>query len=81
MEETTQHLAEAGLQYKYLAKGIAIALAGGAPAIAIGILASKAMQAIGRNPEAAPKIQTAMIIAAALAEGIAVIGLLFAFIF
>ena len=36
----------------------------------IGIIGGSAMEAIGRQPEASGKIQTAMIIAAALIEGI-----------
>ena len=51
-----------------------------APAIAIGMLASKAMEAIGRNPEAAAKIQTAMILAIAFAEAIAIYALVVALI-
>jgi len=39
--------------------------------LGIGKLASSAMEGISRQPEAAPKIQTAMIIAAALIEGVA----------
>ncbi|MBI3632374.1 MAG: ATP synthase F0 subunit C [Candidatus Vogelbacteria bacterium] len=46
-----------------------------APAIAIGIIGSKSAEAIGRNPEAAPKVQTAMILALAFAEAIAIYGL------
>lgn len=40
-------------------------------AIGIGMIGGKAMEAIGRQPEAAGKIQTAMLIAAALIEGVA----------
>jgi len=50
------------------------------PALAIGWMASKAMEAIGRNPEAAPKIQTAMILAIAFAEAIAIYALVVALI-
>ena len=39
--------------------------------LGIGKLASSALEGIARQPEAAPKIQTAMIIAAALIEGVA----------
>ncbi len=46
-----------------------------APAIAIGIIGSKGADAIGRNPEAAPKIQTAMILAIAFAEAVAIYAL------
>lgn len=50
----------------------AIAIGTIAPAIAIGWIGSRASDAIGRNPEAAPKIQTAMILAIAFAEAIAI---------
>jgi len=40
-------------------------------AYGIGKLATAAMEGIARQPEAASKIQTAMIIAAALIEGVA----------
>lgn len=43
-----------------------------APATAIGLLASKGLEAIGRNPEAANKIQTSMILGIAFAEAIAI---------
>ena len=39
-----------------MAKALAIALGGFAPALAIGRIVSKAMEAIGRNPEAAGKL-------------------------
>ena len=63
-----------------LAAALAIGLGGVAPSIAIGMLASKAMEAIGRNPEAAPKIQAAMILAIAFAEAIAIYSLVVALI-
>lgn len=45
------------------------------PAIAIAMIGSKGADAIGRNPEAAPKVQTAMILAIAFAEAIAIYAL------
>lgn len=45
------------------------------PAIAISVIGSKSAEAIGRNPEAASKIQTAMVLALAFAEAIAIYGL------
>lgn len=48
------------------------------PALAIGILAAKGLEAIGRNPEASGKIQTAMILAIAFAEAIAIYALVVA---
>ena len=50
------------------------------PAIGIGMIGAKAVEAIGRNPEAAGKIQLNMILAIAFAEAIAIFSLVFAFI-
>lgn len=47
--------------------GIAVIGAG----IGIGMIGSKAMEAIARQPEATNEIRTNMIIAAALVEGVA----------
>ncbi|MEM7383101.1 MAG: ATP synthase F0 subunit C [Bacteroidota bacterium] len=44
--------------------------------LGIGRIGSVAMEAIARQPEASGKIQTAMIIAAALIEGVALFGIL-----
>ena len=65
---------------KLLAPAIAIGVGALGPGIGIGLLAGKAMEAIGRNPEAAPKIQTAMILAIAFAEAIAIYALVVALI-
>ncbi len=51
-----------------------------APAIAIGSIGARAADAIGRNPEAAPKIQAAMILAIAFAEALAIYVLVVALI-
>ena len=48
------------------------------PAISIGWIGSKAMEAIGRNPEASGSILTNMILIAALAEAIAIYALVVA---
>ena len=50
------------------------------PAMAIGWLAGKAMEAIGRNPEAGSKIQTSMVLAIAFAEAIAIYALVVALV-
>ncbi len=42
--------------------------------IGIGRIGGSAVEGIARNPEAAGKIQTAMIIMAALIEGVALFG-------
>lgn len=63
-----------------LAAALAISIGGIGPAFAIGKLAAKAMEAIGRNPEAAGKIQVPMLIAIAFAEAIAIYALVVALI-
>ena len=50
------------------------------PAISIGWIGSTAVKSISRNPEAASKIQTAMILAIAFAEAIAIYALVIALI-
>ena len=62
-----------------LAAAIAIGLGSLGPGLAIGMLAGKAMEAIGCNPEAAPQIQPAMILAIAFAEAIAIYSLVVVF--
>ncbi len=56
--------------------GLAVIGAG----IGIGMIGGKAMEAIARQPEATGKIQTNMIIAAALVEGVALFGVVVALI-
>ena len=63
---------------KTIIAGITMAIGAFGPAIAIGMLAGKAMLAIGRNPEAASKVQTAMILAIAFAEAVAIYALVVA---
>jgi len=65
-------------------KAIAMALAAGigvlGPGIGIGILVSKALEAIGRNPEASSKIQSTMILGIVFVEALAIFALVVAFI-
>lgn len=56
--------------YAAIGAGLAVIGAG----IGIGKIGGSAMDAIARQPEATSKIQTAMIIAAALVEGVALFG-------
>ena len=60
--------------------GATIALGGMLPAFAIGIIGYKAMEAIGRNPEASTRILPAMLLGMAFAEAIAIYSLILAFI-
>ena len=57
-----------------------MALGAIAPAIAIGWIGSKAVEAIGRNPEAASKVQTVAILSIAFAEAIAIYALVVALV-
>lgn len=63
-----------------LTGGATIAIGGFFPALAIGIIGYKAMEAIGRNPEASTKILPAMLLGMAFAEAIAIYSLILAFI-
>lgn len=63
-----------------LATALAIGLGAIGPGIGIGLLASKGLEAIGRNPDAADKIQSNLILMAAFAEAIAIYALVVALI-
>ncbi|MBU4017438.1 ATP synthase F0 subunit C [Patescibacteria group bacterium] len=63
-----------------LSGGIIIAIGGTLPALAVGLIGAKAMEAIGRNPDAQGKILPAMLLAMAFAEAIAIYSLILAFI-
>ena len=59
--------------------GLIIALGGLGPALGVGMIGAKAMEALGRNPEATGKILPAMLLAMAFAEAIAIYSLILAF--
>jgi F-type H+-transporting ATPase subunit c len=60
--------------------GLIVAIGGLGPAIGVGLIGMKAMEAIGRNPEAQGKILPAMLLGMAFAEAIAIYALILAFI-
>lgn len=62
-----------------LAKAIAIAVGGLGPGIAIGLIGMKAVEGIGRNPDAAGKIFVPMLLGMAFAEAIAIYALVVSF--
>ena len=66
------------------AKALAMALAVGVgvlgPGIGIGTIVGKALEAIGRNPEAAGKVTTTMFIGIAFTEALAIFALVVGFI-
>ncbi len=62
-----------------LAKAFTIAIGGTLPAFAIGKIASKAMESIGRNPESGDKLFVPMLLGMAFAEAIAIYALVVTF--
>ena len=65
---------------KTLAMALAMGLGAIGPGIGIGIIGGKAVEAIGRNPEASAKIQPTMILTIAFAEAVAIYALVIALI-
>jgi F-type H+-transporting ATPase subunit c len=65
---------------RLMAMAFTIAIGGMFPALGISKVGAKAMESIGRNPEAASKVQTAMLIGAAFIEAIAIYALVVALI-
>lgn len=63
-----------------LAFALAIAIGTIGPGIGIGIIGGKAMEAIGRNPEALNEIRTNMILTIVFCEALAIFALLVALI-
>ncbi len=72
----SDHITDAGITN--IAAGIAMGFGALAAPIGIGLLTAKAMEALGRNPEARPIIQTNMILGIAFCEAIAIYALLVA---
>ena len=62
-----------------LAKAIAIGVGALGPGIGIGLIGAKAMEAIGRNPEAAGKVFVPMLLSLAFAEALAIYALVVSF--
>ncbi len=60
---------------KMIATAVAIGVGAIGPGIGIGMIGSKAVEALGRNPEAESSIRTAMILAIAFAEAVAIYAL------
>ncbi len=65
---------------KTLGMALAIGLGVIGPGIGIGLIVSKALEAMGRNPEASGKIQATMFIGIAFTEALAIFALVIAFI-
>jgi len=65
---------------KALAMALVVALGVTAPALGIGHLVGKALEAIGRNPDASGKVQTTMFIGIAFTEALAIFAVVVGFI-
>ena len=63
-----------------IALGVGAGLGTIGPGIGLGSGVGKAMEAIGRNPEAQPKIQSTMILGLAFIEACAIYALVIAFL-
>lgn len=64
---------------RLLAKALAIGIGGIGPALGVGMVGSKAMESIGRNPESADKLFVPMLLGMAFAEAIAIYALVVTF--
>ena len=65
---------------KTLGMALAVGLGVIGPGIGLGILVGKALEAMGRNPEASGKIQATMFIGIAFTEALAIFAIVIAFI-
>lgn len=65
------------MELQFIAASIAV-LAGAGAGVGIGIATGKATESIARQPEAAGKIQSALVIGAGLSEATAIYGFLIA---
>jgi F-type H+-transporting ATPase subunit c len=65
---------------KLIGTALAIGLGALGPGIGIGIIGGKAVEALGRNPEAESSIRTIMILGIAFAEAVAIYALVVALI-
>jgi F-type H+-transporting ATPase subunit c len=65
---------------RLLAVAIVMGIGSIGPGLAIGMIGSKATEAIGRNPEASSKVQTMALLAIVFAEAIAIYALVVALI-
>lgn len=62
----------------FLAAGLAVGIAGLGPALGQGFAAGKAVEAVGRQPEAAKQIRSVMLLGQAMAETTGIYALLVA---
>ncbi len=65
---------------KLIGAALAIGLGAIGPGIGIGLIGGRALEAIGRNPEAESSVRATMILAIALTEGLAIFALVISLI-
>ena len=65
---------------RYIGSALAIGIGAIGPGLGLGLAVKGAMEALGRNPEAAGDIRTTLIIGAALAEAVAIYAFVIAII-
>ena len=65
---------------RLLAAALAIALGSIGPALGLGMIGSKAMEALGRNPEAIDQMFVPLILSLAFTEAVAIYALVVALI-
>jgi F-type H+-transporting ATPase subunit c len=65
---------------RMIGAALAIGLGAIGPGIGVGIVANGALQAMGRNPEAAGQLQITMFIGIAFSEALAIFGLVISFL-
>ena len=65
---------------KLIGAALAIGIGAVGPGIGIGLIGSKAVEALGRNPEAESTIRTMMILGIVFAESVAIYALVIALI-
>ena len=67
-------------ELRLIAMAAAVGLGAIGPGVGMGILVGKALEAIGRNPEATSKIQTNMLLGIAFTEALMIFALVVALI-
>lgn len=65
---------------KFLAAAICLGLGAIGPGVGIGLIGAKALESIGRNPEASGKISPMMFVALGFAEAVAIYALVISLI-
>lgn len=65
--------------YAWIAAGLGIGLAAVGTGIGLGMLVAKSVEAVARQPEAAPAIQRLMLVGAAFVEALCLYALVIAF--